>query len=95
MRCLLLVACIALPVFSSGCALCCAPFDYDYPYVGGAWVRLNPSSGRVGSAFDNAGAPAEAAPVAASEPTPAQSGPLPAPAPRSVIPRNMGEGYLP
>lgn len=45
----------ALVVASSGCSMCCAPFDCDYPYIGGAWVRDNPSSGRVGSVFDPAG----------------------------------------
>jgi|GEM_PF-1492257 len=39
----------------SGCAICCAPFDCDFGYTGGAWVRDNPSSGRVGSAFEPAG----------------------------------------
>ena len=99
MRRLLLIACLSLPVISSGCTLCCAPFDCDYPYIGGAWVRTNPSSGRVGSAFDEAGAPAQVVTAAAGQPTPAQAETLPAvpagrPA-RSVIPRNMGEGYLP
>ena len=98
MRRLLLAACL-LPLVSSGCAICCAPFDCYYPYVGGAWVRTDPVNGRVGSAFYNAGAPASAMPVAATEPTPAQQAqPAPAgnpPAARSVIPRNMGQSYLP
>jgi hypothetical protein len=42
-------------MISSGCAMCCAPFDCNYPYVGGRWVRDNPSEGRVGSAFAPAG----------------------------------------
>ena len=104
MRRWLLSACLLLPGLAGGCAICCAPFDCDYTYVGGRWVRLNPSSGRVGSAFDNAGAPAEGVPVAAAaEPTPAQPSqpetvpqPQPAgPTARSVIPRNLGESYLP
>lgn len=45
----------ALVVGASGCSMCCAPFDYDYPYTGGAWKRDNPTSGRVGSVFDPAG----------------------------------------
>jgi hypothetical protein len=45
----------ALLMGSSGCAMCCAPYDWDYGYTGGAWVRDNPSSGRVGSAFEPAG----------------------------------------
>jgi hypothetical protein len=57
----------------SGCAMCCAPFDYDYGYTGGAWVRDNPSCGRVGSAFEPAGYQVDAGrPVETStEPTPA------------------------
>jgi len=108
---------------SSGCAMCCAPFDYDYLVTGGRWSRFNPSSGRVGSAFDEAGGPSDVAMVSASgeptpaaQPTPAQ--PLPAPASprqppyrnqtmgtqpsvrmvpgtRSLIPRDMGNTYLP
>lgn len=79
----------------SGCAICCAPYDCDYPYVGGRWVRHNPSTGRVGSAFDEAGGPIDAVPSGATtgEPTPAQ--PTELPPGRSVIPRNLGDGYLP
>lgn len=98
MRRLLLLACLSLPAISSGCAMCCAPFDCDYPYIGGKWVRTNPSSGRVGSAFDEAGAPVAAVPLQAGDPTPAQAGELPPPATpgaRSVIPHNLGESYLP
>ena len=80
MRRLLLAACLSLPVLSSGCALCCAPYDCHYPYVGGAWVRNDPVNGRVGSAFYNAGAPANSIPAAATEPIPAQQGTLPPPA---------------
>lgn len=117
---------------SSGCAMCCAPYDWDYLVTGGRWTRYNPSSGRVGSAFDEAGGPSEVAQVSATgEPTPAQptqGQPTPArtmpaqPAPtqpmptppsyrntmtprqpsvrmvpgtRSVIPRDMGNTYLP
>ena len=58
---------------SSGCAMCCAPFDYDYIVSGGRWTRYNPSCGRVGSAFDEAGGPSDVAMVSATgEPTPAQ-----------------------
>lgn len=106
--------------------MCCAPHDFDYLATTGRWVRNNPTSGRVGSMFDEAGGPADMIPIAATEPTPAQAEPAPAPypqpqsrmapgnaapypapgnmgpapgrmntAPRSVIPRNMGESYLP
>jgi hypothetical protein len=39
----------------SGCSMCCAPYDCDFGYTGGAWVRDNPSWGRVGSVFEPAG----------------------------------------
>jgi hypothetical protein len=99
-RLLFAIACVTLPALTSGCTLCCAPFDCDYPYCGGAWVRTNPSSGRVGSAFDEAGAPAlvAAAPLASgaetAQPEELPAGPAAPPA-RSVIPRDLGEGYLP
>jgi len=85
---------------SSGCAMCCAPFDCDYPYQGGAWVRHNPSSGRVGSAFDEAGGPNTGAEVLQQEPTPATAEPgteaIPVPTgTRSVMPPRRGQGYLP
>ena len=97
-RLLGLPALLALSLLSSGCAMCCAPYDYDYPFVGGRWVRHNPTSGRVGSAFDEAGGPVDVVvPTGAAieqVPTPAPAQPLP-PGSRSVIPRNLGESYLP
>jgi hypothetical protein len=131
-RLLILSLVAALGGFSSGCAMCCAPHDCDYISVSGRWARHNPTSGRVGSAFDEAGGPVDAIQVSATdEPTPAQpsatqggnmqpgnmqpgniqpptgnpmyrSTPNMAqppsrmvPGTRSVIPRNMGETYLP
>ena len=44
---MLLVLCGTL----SGCAMCGSCDDYTYPTSGGAWERLDPSFGRVGSAF--------------------------------------------
>lgn len=98
---------LGLMLLSSGCAMCCAPYDNDYPFVGGRWVRHNPTSGRVGSAFDEAGGPVDVLPAGAAieqVPTPAPST-SPAPLPpsvqrgstptRSAIPRNLGESYLP
>ena len=97
MRRLLETFCLSSALLlSSGCALCCAPFDCDYTYQGGRWIRTNPSSGRVGSVFDEAGEPVEAVPTAAViGPTPGNPQPLPPPQTRSVIPRNMGQTYLP
>jgi hypothetical protein len=79
-----------------GCAMCCAPFDYNYQATAGRWVRTNPTTGRVGSAFDNAGSPIDVVPATATaEPTPASPPPATAPQARSVVPPNMGENYLP
>jgi hypothetical protein len=79
-RSIQLSACLfaaALLMGSSGCAMCCAPYDWDFGYTGGAWVRDNPSSGRVGSAFEPAGYKAmEEEPT--NEPTPAGDGEPPA-----------------
>jgi len=95
---LLLVASLA-----SGCAMCCAPFDCHYLYQGGAWARHNPTSGRVGSAFDEAGGPNTGGQltegeVLQEEPTPADAGAEPIPVPtgtRSVMPQRRGQSYLP
>jgi hypothetical protein len=57
---------------SSGCTMCCAPFDCDFGYTGGAWVRDNPSQGRVGSAFEPAGHKVIADEPAEQVPTPAE-----------------------
>lgn len=87
---------LGLLPLASGCAMCCAPYDCSYPYVGGAWVRHNPDSGRVGSAFDEAGGPAMAGEVLEGEPTPAEQAPTTTvPGTRSVLPRARGETYLP
>jgi hypothetical protein len=90
----------AVAGLSTGCAMCCAPFDCDYPSVPGRWMRHNPSSGRVGSAFDEAGGPAgvavaSAEDIATAEPAPSPTPAQPLPPTRSVIPRNLGESYLP
>jgi hypothetical protein len=49
---------LALLSLTSGCAICCTPYDYAYPAYGGKWQRADMYHGRVGSAFE----PAEAAP---------------------------------
>src|SRR5262245_66435346 len=73
---------------SSGCAMCCAPFDYDYLVTGGRWTRFNPSSGRVGSAFDEAGGQSDVAlTTATGEPTPAAQPATAQPLPAPVTPR--------
>lgn len=70
-----LVALVAGLLLSSGCAMCCAPHDDHYPYVGGRWTRDNPTHGRVGSAFEPAGHRVEDGTLA--EPTPASETPMP------------------
>lgn len=96
---------IATSVILMGCAMCCSPYDDYYPFQGGAWIRTNPTSGRAGSAFAEAGQPAMAedlpvevvpTPADASPPMPAPTKPPSAqPAPiRSVTPRKLGETYL-
>ena len=89
---------LGLTSLASGCATCCAPYDCHYLYQGGAWVRHNPTSGRVGSAFDEAGGPAAGGEMLQEEPTPARTGPEPEPIPtgtRSVLPQRRGQAYLP
>ena len=54
-RTLAFFAVIAGISLASGCSMCCTPHDPSYLYQGGKWVRDNPCSGRVGSAFDPAG----------------------------------------
>lgn len=53
---------LAITISSSvGCAMCCGPYDYDYPTLGGKHERADRSFGRVGSvlsdpmAFPNGG----------------------------------------
>lgn len=41
---------------AAGCQLCCPPYMDDYATVGGKWSRLDPTRGRVGSAFSDPGA---------------------------------------
>jgi hypothetical protein len=76
--------------------MCCAPFDDHYLFTGGRWVRHNPTSGRVGSAFDEAGGPVEVHSATAQPeeiPAPAQPQSRPGET-RSVVPRDLGESYL-
>ena len=48
----------ALICFSStGCSICCGPFDYDYPDFGGKHERQDRRHGRVGSIFSDPLAP--------------------------------------
>jgi hypothetical protein len=70
---------------STGCSMCCAPHDCDFGYTGGAWVRDNPSWGRVGSVFEPAGykaiadKPTEEVPTPAARPSTDDEAPMPEP----------------
>jgi len=46
---------LSLVCSSLGCAVCCSPDDYNYGAYGGRWQRQDLSSGRVSSAFAEAG----------------------------------------
>ncbi len=42
-------------MLSSGCSMCAPGYLDDYATVGGKWQRSNPTCGRVGSVFSDAG----------------------------------------
>ena len=42
-------------LFFSGCAICCGPYDYNYPAFGGTVQRSDPVYGRVGSIYSDPG----------------------------------------
>ncbi len=50
---MMLLAAISM---ASGCSMCCSPYDDIYPTFGGKWERTDRYEGRVGSAFNDAGA---------------------------------------
>lgn len=90
---------IAFPIMlASGCAICCAPYDYYYPACGGRWVRDNPTCGRVGSILEPAGSRVDDGLAVDENGQPLPTTAAPAPAAdgmRSVMPRRPGNGYLP
>ena len=47
-----IIAVLSLPLWV-GCSICCGPYDYNYPTIGGKHQRVNPSWGRVGSIFSD------------------------------------------
>ncbi len=55
LRKLYCIGLLSLVSSSLGCALCCSPDDCNYGAYGGRWQRHDMSSGRVGSAFAEAG----------------------------------------
>ena len=70
---------LSLVSSSLGCALCCSPDDGNYGAYGGRWQRHDMSSGRVGSAFAEAGYDSfgnmlEAEPAAEPLPIPGDDG---------------------
>lgn len=46
-----------LAIVSSGCSMCCGPYDYHYPTIGGKHERVDPVYGRVGSILSDPLAP--------------------------------------
>jgi hypothetical protein len=81
MRRSLLLICLLMPL--TGCTLCASPYDCDYGLFGGSWERHEPSHGRVGSKFHNAGSPvypqSEEAIRTPGEPTPSNVPETPTP----------------
>ena len=90
---------------STGCAMCCSPYDYAYGYYGGIWQREDLCNGRVGSVYAPAGSKvgdAQQGQEPASEPDtlPPPAGPSPelkpeGPPMKSVKRSRRDEQYLP
>jgi hypothetical protein len=55
LRKLYCIGLLSLVSTSLGCVMCCSPDDWNYGAYGGRWQRHDMSSGRVGSAFAEAG----------------------------------------
>lgn len=55
LRKLYCIGLLSLLSASMGCSVCCSPDDYNYGAYGGRWQRHDMSSGRVSSAFAEAG----------------------------------------
>jgi hypothetical protein len=73
LRTLYCIGLLSLLSSSLGCAVCCSPDDYNYGTYGGRWQRHDLSSGRVSSAFaeagyDSMGNVVDAEPATAPEP---------------------------
>ena len=69
---------------STGCSMCCGPYDYDYPDFGGKHQRQDRQHGRVGSILSDPLAPRAGG-------ASADSNLLPAPALRSSEPRELDD----
>ncbi len=74
LRLVSLLTLAALCIVSTGCAMCCAPYDYDYANFGGRWERYDMRHGRAGSAFAPAADPVHEGAVVSSEIHPAGDG---------------------
>jgi hypothetical protein len=69
----LAICCALLAVTaSSGCSICCTPYDDAYPTYGSKWERTDRFCGRVGSAFHPAGPEPVNEELGTREPTPAK-----------------------
>ena len=69
---------------STGCSMCCGPYDYDYPDFGGKHQRADRQHGRVGSILSDPLAPRAGG--ASSD-----SNLLPPPLLRSMEPRELDD----
>ena len=43
----------AVTIGTTGCSMCCGPYDYDYPAFGGLNPRVDQRNGRLGSVFSD------------------------------------------
>lgn len=48
-----LAALLGILTGTTGCSICCGPYDYDYPTFGGLKQRVDRRHGRVGSVFSD------------------------------------------
>ena len=69
---------------STGCSMCCGPYDYDYPDFGGKHQRQDRQHGRVGSILSDPLAPRAGG-------ASADSNLLPPPTLRSSEPRDLDD----
>ena len=50
---IIFIAVVTAAVSTTGCSMCCGPYDFDYPNFGGKHQRVDPAYGRVGSIFSD------------------------------------------
>ena len=50
---IIIFAVSVIAIGTTGCSMCCGPYDFDYPNFGGKHQRVDPAYGRVGSIFSD------------------------------------------